>query len=222
MFARGTAVAVALSAALVPGARGDEGRPAPVPLVWLDGSGVTVGVDGVARDECRSVLKRAGIDATWRRGAGGEAARPGEIRIIVVEPLVVATEQQRYLLGATPVREREHPVAWVHLASVQATLGFPPGFPILDLPLGARRDLGVALGRVAAHEVVHVLVPTLKHGDGLMSRTLTPDKLKAARLSLEPIPAELLRDALAGRTAPARAGDGVLAVSGAVESDPRP
>ena len=149
-------------------------------------------------------------------GSGGEEARPREIRIILVDHLVLDAQVRRTIMGATPARDRVHPVVWIHTGSVLATLGLPPDFPILDLPLRARRDLGVALGRVVAHEVVHVLVPSLKHGRGLMSPMLTPGTLTSARLSLDPGAAELVRAALQGRPGPARPEAGVLAASGAV------
>jgi hypothetical protein len=38
---------------------------------------------------------------------------------------------------------------------------------------GERLAVGMAIGRVIAHEVVHALVPWLPHGTGLMSSQLT-------------------------------------------------
>ncbi len=222
MVLRGATPGLALAAVLLAGASAAEEETASksIRLVWLDPIGATVGVDGVARDECRSVLERADLDVVWRKGSGGEQARPGEIRVILVDHFVMDAQVRRSIMGATPARTREHPVVWIHTGSVLATLGFPPDFPILDLPLRARRDLGVAVGRVVAHEVVHVLVPSLKHDRGLMSPMLTPETLTSSRLSLDPGAAELVRAALQGRPGPARPEAGVLAASGAVAAGP--
>ena len=37
----------------------------------------------------------------------------------------------------------------------------------------ASRDLSLALGRVVAHELVHALAPSVPHGTGLMSASLS-------------------------------------------------
>jgi hypothetical protein len=108
-------------------------------------------------------------------------------------------------------------VVWIHVGSVRATLGFPPDFPTLDLPLKARRDLGVALGRVVAHEVVHVLVPSLEHGSGLMSPTLTRDHLISSRILLEADDAAEVRSALLDGAPPTGDETGVLAATGSVD-----
>jgi hypothetical protein len=218
-----TTLGLALVGALVAGgASGGEHERAAVRMVWLDVEGATVGVDGVARSECRSVLGEAGLDVVWRRGKGGEEARTGEIRILVVDHLVMDPYKKRSIMGATPAEWRQHPVAWIHVGSVRATLGFPPDFPILDLPLKARRDIGVALGRVVAHEVVHVLAPGLKHGgSGLMSVTLTRDKLISPRLSVEPRVTAGVREALLDRSFPQQSNSGVLTASSAVDGGER-
>jgi hypothetical protein len=224
MRARETTLGLALvGVVLVAGdASGEEPTPPALRLAWLDVEGVAVGVDGVARSECRSVLEGAGLAVEWRRGKGGEEARRGEIRIILVDHLVMDPYARRSIMGATPAEWRQHPVAWIHVASVRATLGFPPDFPILDLPLKARRDLGVALGRVVAHEVVHVLAPGVKHGDsGLMSTMLTRNKLISPRLSMEPRVRARVRRALFDGSVPTEAYTGVLAASSGLEAGER-
>jgi hypothetical protein len=217
MTARGVSLGVVLAGALATGpASGEEPDRVVLHLAWLDVAGAAVGVDGVARAECRTILERAGFELEWRRGAGGEEARPEEVRVIVVDHLVLDSSAPRSIMGATPAGGREYPVAWIHVGSVRATLGFPPDFPILDLPLKARRDIGVALGRVVAHEVVHVLAPALAHGSGLMSPLLTRETLIAGRLSLSADDAAEVRSVLEGGVLPSGAEAGVLAAAGPV------
>ena len=219
MSARGTAE-ILVAIILVPAAAG-AGEPVALPagppallLTWLDVSGVTGGVDGVARSEVRSILSEAGLEVAWRRGRGGEEARPGEIQIILVDRLRVDRVSGRPVLGATPSRLREHPFVWIHVRSVRAALGLAGGSSAHDLPVGARRNLGVALGRVIAHEVVHALAPALRHGRALMSESLKWDHLTGPRLSVEPEVALSVRTALQGLAGPTALDAGVLAAEG--------
>jgi hypothetical protein len=175
----------------------------------------------VAQAECRSILRKAGLDLRWRRGSGGEEARPGEIRVVLVNHLVVDPRGPRTILGATPARRASnYPVVYIHLGSLRATLGIPPGFSLPDLPLLSRRNVGVALGRVVAHEIIHNLAPSLEHGDGVMSPLLRPPNLVHSHLALEPAMAEAVRDALGCGVVPAPAGRRLLASSAGATPPP--
>jgi hypothetical protein len=162
----------------------DGGDEASIHVAWLDVGGVVDEIAEMAQAECRSVMRRAGRDVVWSQAVDGESGRRDEIRVILVDRVLVDPEEPRYILGATPPGPRTHPVAWIHLGSVQATIGIPPGLPTSYLTQRGRRALALALGRVVAHELVHVLAPGLEHGDGLMSWALTPDELTTGRLSL--------------------------------------
>ena len=233
MAPRGTAEILALAIALVPnmaGAvdpephRGKTARPSrlvPVPsgtpavlLAWVDVSSAAVGLGGVARSEVRSILEKAGLDVVWRQDSGGEAARPGEIRIILVNRLLVRRDSGRPVLGATPTEVRGHPLVWIHVGSVRAALGLPQSSSTNDLLVLARRNLGVALGRVIAHEIIHALVPSLRHGGVLMAESLKREHLTASRLSVDPAVALLVRAAFEHTLTPPSTQPGVLSAEG--------
>jgi hypothetical protein len=55
----------------------------------------------------------------------------------------------------------------VYVPNVSRALGLRT-FALVESPRD-QRDLGTALGRVVAHEVVHALAPEVPHGDGLMA-----------------------------------------------------
>ena len=179
-------------------------------LAWLDVSNVTVGVDGVARSEVGAIFDAAGLEVSWRRTRGGEETRPGEILVVLVDRLLVDSSR-RPVLGATPTRPRRSPLVWIHVRSVRAALGLSRDSATHELPVVARRNLGVALGRVVAHEIVHAVVPSLRHGDELMAESLGLDHLTAPRLSVAPPVALAVRGALDGSASPARFEPGVLA-----------
>jgi hypothetical protein len=65
-------------------------------------------------------------------------------------------------------------------------MGLSPRGPTVTLEPASVRALGIALGRVVAHELVHALAPSVPHGAGLMSEKLTRRQLTAGRLPVDP------------------------------------
>jgi hypothetical protein len=190
--------------------------PAPGPLVarlvWLDPVRTAVGVQAVARDEVRSLLRKMGVSATWRTGEAGETARPGEVRVILLGR-AAANASGAPILGATPPRFDGPPFVWIHVPNVRAVIGLRPDGPPAPLDRASVRALGLALGRVVAHELVHVLSPSTPHGKGLMSEKLTRCQLTAARLEVEPAVAVAVRACLRGEPTALPAGTDVLAAT---------
>jgi hypothetical protein len=170
--------------------------PLSVRLVWVDPARVAVGVEVVARDEARSLLRKMGLSVSWRRGEAREVARPGEVRVILLDR-GAALAPGTPILGATPTRFEVSPFVWVHVPSVRAAMGLRAGpFAALDPP--CLRAFAVALGRVVVHEVVHALAPSVPHGTGLMSEKLTHRQLTAGKLAVDPEVVLAVRAALRG------------------------
>jgi hypothetical protein len=118
-----------------------------------------------------------GATVSWRRGEAGELARPGEVRVILLDR--TAAKSGKPVLGATPPRFDVDPFVWVHVPSVRAAIGLDPRGSAFTMAPPASRALAIALGRVVAHELVHVLAPSVPHGTGLMSALLTYRQLTA-------------------------------------------
>ena len=95
---------------------------------------------------------------------------------------------------------------WIHVPGVRQAAGVGAG--VLEANDGFR--LGVALGRVIAHELVHALAPSVPHGEGLMKSRLTRADLTTSA-PVTPLLAALVRAALAGVPGPARPDTGLLA-----------
>jgi hypothetical protein len=196
---------------------GRRARP-PLRLVWLDVTGAARGLEQVARAEARTRLEPAGRDLVWREGRGGERPRRGEIFVNLIGRHLVDRQTRRPILGASSTRPRPNPVVWAHVPSVCAALGQPVGDCSHGLSGRRRHVVGVALGRVVAHEIVHALAPSLGHSYGLMSEMLTRSDLMAPSLGLDARAALAvrrarpeewaLREASGGGLAPATAREG--------------
>jgi hypothetical protein len=187
---------------------------ARVRLAWTDFATVPAAVATFARAEASSILERMEIETAWRRARPGETAREGEIRVVVLDRLVREPETGRPVLGATSGESRTFPAAWVHLAGVRRTLDLSADPSTSPLSPRETRDLGLALGRVIAHEAVHILAPTLAHGRGLMARALGRHALTGSRIPFEPGVAVVVRASLRGVPADVATPSGVRAATG--------
>jgi hypothetical protein len=179
----------------------------------MDPAGVALGVEGLARDEARTLLGRMGVSVAWRRGKAGEACRAGEVRVILLDRAAQRGSGVP-ILGATPEHFEAAPLVWIHLPNVRGALGLSPEGPAVATDFGSLRILGIALGRVVAHELVHALAPSVSHGTGLMSMALTRRQLTAPTLSFDPEVGVAVRAALRGEP-PLPAGRGVVASAAA-------
>jgi hypothetical protein len=184
-------------------------------LVWMDPAGVGVGTETTARDEARSLLRKMGATVSWRRGSAGEGARPGEVRVILLDRSTDSSGKM--VLGATPSRFEGPPFIWVHVPSVRAVIGLDPRGTAFTTPPPASRALAIALGRVVAHELVHALAPSVPHGTGLMSPALTYRQLTAPSIPFESEVGLALQAALRGDPLAPRPDGGVLADATATE-----
>jgi hypothetical protein len=152
-------------------------------LVWYDPSRVASGTELVARKEAAELLARLGANVSWRNGAAGEVTGSGEVWVILVDsgPRQPAGT---LVLGATRARRTSTRVLWVRVPNVAAAVGALHSRPVRLLPPEELRRVAVALGRVIAHEVVHVLAPSLPHSSGLMSGSLTRGQLTAPLIAV--------------------------------------
>ena len=158
-----------------------------------------------ARAEAARLLRQLGLAVSWRRAGASEPVLDGEVRVILLDRAVVG-EARASVLGATPTHVEGSPFVWIHVPGVRQAVGVGAG--ALEASDGFR--LGVALGRVIAHELVHALAPSVPHGEGLMKSRLTRADLTTSA-PVTPQLAALVRAALAGAPGPARPDTGLLA-----------
>jgi len=176
-------------------------------LVWIDGAGAAAGSERPARDEAVRLLRAMGVDAAWRTGSPAGTTRPGEVRVIFLDRGAV-DRRGAPVLGSTPSRFEGEPFFWVHVPSIRGALGLDPRRTLGLADLRDRHLLGIALGRVIAHETVHALAPGIPHGAGLMAPLLKRGDLTSKGLRVPTALGEAFLAALAGRTIPSAADAG--------------
>jgi hypothetical protein len=148
--------------------------------------------------EVGGLLAPADLKLNWNVVPPNDPARGIPLRVVLMASTARARSGDAPLLGTAHPRAPS-PTVRVYHPSLLRTLGLPSsGAP--TLPPRARRQLGVALGRVVAHEIVHALRPDLPHaGHGLMASRLTPESLLRGHMRIDAPVIAALREAPARR-----------------------
>ncbi len=137
-------------------------------LVWVDVLGTASFAVPFASSEAAAILGQAGIATTSAVGTPSTELAADEIRIVILEEFRGDSPLSKRVMGCTR-RGGQTRTTWVYLSSVMWALGRSDRSG-RGLPPREQEEVGRALGRVAAHEIVHVLAPDLPHGrDGLMA-----------------------------------------------------
>jgi len=169
-----------------PAAAGAAERPADalvLRVAWVDPTSCACGLESIALSEVARLLREMGVRVRWRRDRGLARAVSDEVRVVVLDR--VRSESAGLVLGASQTPGPPGSVAWVHLPSVRQALGMHAAWSPWRLDHGERRTLGIALGRVAAHEIVHAVAPDVPHGEGLMAERLSLDLLTSPAVQLD-------------------------------------
>jgi hypothetical protein len=126
--------------------------------------------------ELNVLFAEAGVRVSWRRTrpsgtvvwrqtpSGGEATRH-ELRVVFTASSGRGADAGQPIL-ASALPSGPAPTVWVYTPNVIAALDLQANTPVQAFV--AQRALGVALGRVMAHELIHLLVPEEPHGTGVM------------------------------------------------------
>ena len=160
-----------------------------VSLFWFDPrEALPAGHDAMQR-EVESIFRAMGVRVTWTRGGlgtmYGERKVP-EIPVILLPRDPAGTRRDRRVMGLVIRDQEPRRAVWLFLDNVRWTLGQNTG---LGKGLSKREagELGRALARVVAHEVVHAIAPDEPHAhDGLMRHSLNRGFLGGPRAAIDP------------------------------------
>jgi hypothetical protein len=139
-------------------------------LVWVDPTSAAPFAYAGMNQEVRSILGAAGVDVVWDKRAAGALAT-GEMAVIVLNAESARVGLRPHVMGCVGKGDRRSAL-WVNLSTVARVLGLDARSHV-TWSGRERLQVATALGRVVAHEVVHVVAPQLPHATrGLLSATL--------------------------------------------------
>jgi len=142
-------------------------------LVWFDFSELLPSDEAEVEREVRSIFCRLGVDVGWEIGSSGrmldDYARVPQIPVILRK----RSPRRLEVMGQVPQDANVRPVVWVYLDGIKAALGLDPSVRPGHASEVASHSIATAVGRVAAHEVIHALAPRQRHAaKGLMRSAL--------------------------------------------------
>jgi hypothetical protein len=139
---------------------------AEVSLLWVEAVNVPQAVRGAMTAEAAEILDPVGVRLVWRKGGTETESGPEELRVVPLGPAGRRAPTGR-VLGATSTGAGPRTI-WIDYENVAWAAGTSVD-RLVSAGFAERRRVGVAMGRVLAHEVVHALAPQLPHAmAGLM------------------------------------------------------
>jgi hypothetical protein len=150
-------------------------RTPALQLLWFDPSrALPAPATEALADEVRSIFRELGVEVAFRVATPdttyGDSAVP-EVPIILLKDDPIPARRPTRVLGLIVRNQEPNRAVWAFLENVRWTLGLEKDRGLRAA--GSGLDLGQALGRVVAHEVIHALAPEEPHSkNGLMGHSM--------------------------------------------------
>jgi hypothetical protein len=132
--------------------------------------------------ETNAVLRESGVRVDWRWAALGSEVFREELLVVFLDSRGRGAHEGRMVLACSGLSGPAAAI-WVYVPNVASALG--QRGDVAPQSLGSLRELGTALGRVVAHEVVHAVAPDVPHDHGLMSMRFHLGQLSHERPRLD-------------------------------------
>ena len=141
------------------------------------------------RQELGQVLAPASLSLSWRKARTDGETEPDELRFVFLPRPGAGSDSGALASTANRALVR---TTWVYMPNVAAALELDLGRVATSFE--SQRLLGVALGRILAHEIVHALAPDVEHARaGLMRPGLDAVQLVSDRPALSGSASALLQ-----------------------------
>jgi hypothetical protein len=161
--------------------------PAGLRLFWFDPNGLAPFVFEPTSREVSRIFRDVGVSLRWERGDFDTTLGQGplDIPVILLPADPMAKRASRRVMGLVPRQSSGPRAVWVFLSSVRWTLGHDPRAS--RITTRQANELGLALARVVAHEVVHAIVPDEPHtNSGLMHHSMDRSFLLGMKAPIGP------------------------------------
>ena len=173
-------------------------------VLWFDPThALTAPATDVLAEEVRRIFRALGVDVAFRVASPDSTYGDGpvpEIPIILLKEDPIVSRRPSHVMGLVMRHQEPIRVVWAFLENVRWTLGQgrDRALPVA----GHERELGLALGRVVAHEVIHAIAPEEPHArNGLMSHSMNRTFLLSDKAALDGRCARAFLTGLAARRA---------------------
>lgn len=155
-------------------------------LVWFDVTSAAPFAYEDASGEAARILASAGAPVSFRRADPEGVTEEGEIQVILLANGPSSSRRGVLVMGAAKAAQPIPSALWIYVSEVMSALGHG-GERVETLQLADRQALSRAIGRVVAHEVLHVVAPGVQHSkSGLMAATLRLADLVGTRVDVAP------------------------------------
>jgi hypothetical protein len=179
-------------------------RPPALQLLWFDPahSLPPLTTDALA-NEVRRIFRTLGVDVGFRVAPAdatyGDDSPVPEIPVILLRDDPIVARRASRVLGLVLRNQEPSRAVWAFLENVRWALGHDRD---RELPAATRElGLGLALGRVVAHEVIHALAPEEPHTrNGLMGHSMSRAFLLGNGAPLDPRCGRAFLSGLAARS----------------------
>jgi len=161
-------VVLVASAGAGAAAEAEAASPARLRLMWVDVLGSAPYAFRLASREASAILAEAGVESEWTVGSAAAVSTDDELKVVLMEGITRGARLPEHVMGGTR-RGAQSRTTWVYLSNVLWALGLQDRSARTFTP-GEEVEIARALGRVAAHEIVHALAPDVPHSrNGLMA-----------------------------------------------------
>ena len=190
---------VSLALFLATGASAGQNEPDPsLVLLWCDPHELFGGNAKAVGKRLHGVFGAFGVELSWKKCTPRAESVRHEIRIVLVQSEASDWDLDAMAMGANLSRNGPQNQVYIFHNSVVRALGRSPK-TLSERWLSARekRELSRALARVAAHEVIHAVLPELPHAeDGLTRFELDRDASLDGKPRIDETVAKAFRAAL--------------------------
>jgi len=157
-------------------------------LVFFDPKeALPAGADAMAH-EVQAIFRELGVSVGWKSGALGTTFGGGpvpEVAVILLPHDPVRERENSRVMGLVMRNQEPNRAIWVFLSNVRWTLGLAPKGR-KNAPASEGQVVGIALGRIVAHELIHAVAPEEPHAaGGLMHHSLDRGFLRAKQVSID-------------------------------------